>query len=290
MDFYAIVGGHQQAVYRMDIEQGLQGLLADEFNKQAALILDPGLVVVPFERENFHPDKTEVLEISPFDLPEHIYNPTENAVGWPVLPSDDETLSRVYCVFGYDQAANRLIFQVIPRSQRISAAGWSIILAGNTFTKLESSGLVLGANCHAVYDNGSLKFKSMWWLKQVIDISAYYRIATEGDIEDLAALDSVKVESLDALKERSGPWVCTRIAYILDSGVLQNFTPHQLSQKAGEFGVQLEVVEDAGDPKIVIPQEPKALRAVLKFLEEEYYAGPITGAAYEANSKRKINA
>jgi len=288
MDFFAIVGGQQQGVYRMNIDQALQDQLSTMFQEQAQSLLDESLEVVPFERENFHPDETEVLQIAPFDLPELIFAPTENAVGWSVLPRDDDLLARVYCVFGYDAENDRIVFQVIPRAQRLNSSGFSLIISNDTFNRLTSPGLVLGTSCHAVYERGSLRFRSMWWTKQILDISSYYRAATEADIERFAAMGNVAVEDIVSLKERSGQWVRTRVAYILDSGVLTNFSIDDLRQKANEFGVNLEAVEDQGISKLVIPQDPKALRSVLKFLEEEYYAGPITGVAYEANSKRRM--
>lgn len=287
MDFFAIVGGHPRAVYRLELHQELQNQLDVTFNEHAEQLWSPDLTVVPFERENFHPDESEILEIRPFDLPEFIYDPLQNVVGCPTLPLDDETLSRVYCVFAYDSGGERLIFQVITRSQRLSRSNLNLILQNNVFTRLGNPGLILSGACHAVYRDSALRFRSMWWLKQIIDISDYYRAATEADVDKFAQIPAVKVENLDSLKQKSGQWVRTRLAYILDSGVLEHFTPMQLSQKAAEFGVQLACVNEDGNEKLVIPEAPKSLRAALKFLEEEYYEGPITGAAYEANSKRR---
>ncbi|WP_454752053.1 hypothetical protein [Cupriavidus necator] len=287
MDFFAIVGGHALAVYRIELHQELQSHLDQMFRAHADQLWCPDLVVVPFERENFHPDETEILEIEPFDLPEFIYEPLQNPVGWPVLPLDDDTLSRVYCVFAYDATDEEIIFQVITKSQRLSRTNMNIVLRNNVFTKLADPGLVLAGACHAVYQDNALRFKSMWWLKQIIDIGDYYRAATEADVERFSEIPSVRVENLEALKRKSGQWVRTRVAYILDSGVLEAFTPQQLAQKAAEFGVTLNCVNEDGLDKLVIPEAPKDLRAALKFLEEEYYAGPITGAAYEANSKRR---
>ena len=290
MDFFAIVGGHQQAVYRIDVQQDIQGQLEELFRAQAEQFLDENLVVVPFERENFHPDDTEILQIQPYDLPEFLYEPLQNAVGWPVLPLDDETLSRVYCVFAYGHQEELLVFQVIAKAQRLSRDGWNLVLRNDVFTRLTDPGLVLSSTCHAVYHGNALLFKSMWWLKQIIDISDYYRAATSADVDRFTEIPSVKVENPAVLKERSGQWVRTRLAYILDSGVLEAFTPQQLSAKAKDFGVTLDCVDENGQNKLLIPEAPKELRAVLKFLEEEYYEGPITGAAYEANSKRKRDA
>jgi hypothetical protein len=285
--FFSIVGGHQQAVYRIDVQQDTQGELERLFRAHADQFLDENLIIVPFERENFHPDDTEVLRIQPYDLPEFLYEPLQNPIGWPVLPVDDETLSRVYCVFAYDHQDELLVFQVIAKTQRLGRDGWNLVLRNNVFTRLTDPGLILSAGCHAVYRHNALFFKSMWWLKQIIDISDYYRAATSADVDRFTEIATIKVQDPVALKERSGQWVRTRLAYILDSKVLEAFTPQQLSTKAKDFGVTLECVEENGQSKLLIPESPKELRAALKFLEEEYYEGPITGAAYEANSKRK---
>lgn len=288
MDFFALVGGHQAAAYRLDLEQSLQANLKGRFQQHADEMLKASLTVVPFERENFQPDESEVLEISPYDLPELIFEPISNPVGWPVLPLDESLLARVYCLFGYDASLDQVIFQVIPRTQRLAGSTFGIILSGSTFEHLKSPGLLLGNACHAVYANSSLRFRSMWWLKQIIDISSYYRAATEADLERLAEMECVKVENVTSLKQKSGQWVRTRVAYILDSGVLEKCSAAELADKAKHFGLALDVIDESGVSKLVIPEEPRQLRSVLKFLEEEYYAGPITGASYEANSKRRI--
>lgn len=286
MDYFALTGGLAKAVYRIDIDPAIQNDLDQWFNLQAAQLLDPQLVVVPFERENFKPDETEVLQITPFDLPDLFFDPTQNPVGWPVLPTDDDVLARVYCVFAYDAALQRVIFQVVPKAQRLSVKWWRLVaMHGDTFTRLNHPGLVLGDSCHAVYEPNSLKFRSLHWAKQLIDITHYYRAATEADIAAFAALGSVEVEDLDTL-QRTGQWHRTRMAYILDSGVLDNFSPEQLSAQAANFAVDISVVDVNGVKKLVIPKDLRKLREMLKFLEEEYYSGPITGVSYEANSKR----
>lgn len=282
-----MVAGQTKSVFRMDIHQDLQDQLDISFREQAGQFWNEGLEVVPFERENFHPDESEVLSIDPFDLPELIYEPIQNPVGWQVLPTDDETLGRVYCIFAYDDATGEVAFQVIGRQQRLSRDGLNIILRNDVFTRLGDPGLILSGACHAAYRGSELRFRSMWWLKQAIDIDSYYRAATDADVNQFVALACVKVENPDRLRQGAGQWVRTRLAYVLDSGVLENFTPQQLSQKAAGFGVQLQTVVEGGQEKLVIPESGRELRAALKFLEEEYYEGPITGAGYEANSKRR---
>lgn len=284
MDFFAVVDG--QIAYRLDLEQQLQKAMSAAFGAQALQLLDPDLEVVEFKRENFNPDESEVLEITPFDLPANLYDITQNPVGAAVLPIDEEQLSRVTCVYGYDAQSQRVCFQVIGKSQRLSKNILALILSKNTFQKLGHAGLVIGNECHAVFENNSIKFKSIYKLKQIIDISAYYREATAADVQQFAQLPNLKVAN-QAMLEGSGAWVRTRVAYILDSGVLTAQTPQQLSTLALAAAVKLDFVSEDGVDKLVIPDDRRQLRAILKFLEEEYYSGAITGLPYEANSKRK---
>ncbi|WP_434771816.1 hypothetical protein [Pseudomonas entomophila] len=287
MDFFAIAGS--ATIYRLDLEKNLQRELSAAFLRYASEFLDPALVVVPFQRENFKPDETEILEIAPFDIPAHIYDPVQNAVGCQVLPHRGSVVETVNCIYGYDAATQMYVFQVIPASQRIAGGRLNIFqgISTSTFSKSTASGLMIGESCHAVALAGSLKFRSMWWLKQIIDISQHYRAATEADIDSLSQMPTVSVENLDQLKRGSGQWIRTRVAYILDSGILNAYTPTQLLQLANGHNVPLQLVQESGVEKILIPKDTQQLRSVLKFLEEEYYAGPITGLSYETSNKRR---
>lgn len=287
MDFFAIAGHPTKKIYRLNIEQQLQSELERQFLRQANAVVDPDLEVIPFEGGNFTPDDSEILEISPFDIPAEIYDPLQNIVGCETLPGDDETIGSVYCIFGYDGDSEKLIFQVIQKQQRLAASSWAMFLSRDTFKRMEDPGLVLGAACHAVYQGGSLKFKSMWWVKQIFDISDFYRGATDADVDRFARCETVLVDDVAELKKNTGQWARTRIAFILDSGILENYTPEQLATQAADFDVPLQLETDAGVVRLRIPLERKPLRAVLKFLEEELYIGVITGERYEANSKRK---
>lgn len=292
MDFFVISGAPAQKMFRLEIEQQLQNELEEQFLEQAQALSSNELVVVPFEGGNFTPDDTEVLEINPFDLPAFIYDSLENPAGCDTISAADlEALSSVYCIFGYEASSETLIFQVIQKQQRLTnKANWAIFLSRDVFKKLEDPGLILGGACHAVYEKGSLKFKSMWWIKQIFDISEFYREATDADVETFSQISTVLIDDVELLKKKTGQWARTRIAFIVDSGILTKYTPKQLAEKAEQFDVPLVVEVDqdgSGTEKLRIPQEGKDLRAVLKFLEEEFYIGVITGLPYEANSKRK---
>ncbi|MCM2569689.1 hypothetical protein NAT65_01215 [Achromobacter xylosoxidans] len=288
MDFFAIANAPVQKVYRILLEQRVQASMDALFEQQGNVISDPNLAVIPFEGGNFTPDESEVLEISPYDLPAFIFDPLQNVAGCETLPASDEVIGSISSVFAYDAATDKLIFQVIQKAQRLATSSLAILLSKNTFKRLDDPGLVLGSAAHAVYEAGCLKFKSMWWAKQIFDISDFYRNATEADVDRFAQIPALHVSDLAKLKKKTGQWARTRIAFIVDSGVLNKFTPSQLAAQAQQFNLTLDVVQGAaGHEQLVIPEDMKELRSVLKFLEEEFYIGVITGVPYETNSKRK---
>lgn len=287
MDFFAIANFPTSTVYRLSIEQSIQAEMDLLFSSQEEAITSPDLTAIPFEGGNFTPDDSEVLEIKPYDLPAFIFDPLQNVAGCPTLPNSDDVIGSVSCVFAYDAGADKLIFQVIQKSQRLATANWAILLSQNTFKRLTEPGLVLGYNAHAVYEAGSLKFRSMWWAKQIFDISDFYRAATESDVDEFAQIPTVYVSDLARLKNKAGQWARSRIAFIVDSGVLTRFTPTQLASQAQQFDVVLNVQQGPHGDQLVIPEDGRELRSVLKFLEEEFYIGVITGVPYETNSKRK---
>lgn len=288
MDFFVILNKNK-IVYRIDVHAEIQEELTSRFISYADKFLNEGLEVVPFQNNNFRPDETEVIEIKQFDLPNFLFDPLQNVEGWEILPNEEDVISKISCIFGYDADQDILIFQVIRNQQRLTRNCLNLILRNNIFTRLENSGFVLGNECHAVFKNGSLKFKSLWWLSQIIDIDEYYRPATDADVDAFCNLPTLKVEDANFLKNECGRWYRTRIAYILDSQKLINFTPEQLKEKSEYVqSVELKLVSENGEDKIFIPKDRRALRVLLKFLEEEIYLGPITGDTFETNSKRMV--
>jgi hypothetical protein len=64
--------------------------------------------------------------------------------------------------------------------------------------------------------------------------------------------------------------------------------PRIAANKAKAFGVTIEVKRPDGADKIHLPSEKKALKSVVKFLNEEYFHGELTEELCETNSLRRF--
>ena len=70
-----------------------------------------------------------------------------------------------------------------------------------------------------------------------------------------------------------------------DSDILIHFSARDIQEKAGNYKVKIQVVND----KIVFPIENREAKKLLQFLSEEIFRGAITEARYETNSKKKTD-
>ena len=54
------------------------------------------------------------------------------------------------------------------------------------------------------------------------------------------------------------------------------------------FDIEIEVPRVKGKDKIQLPKQKKHLKAIVKFLNEEYFHGELTSQLYETNSLRPL--
>ena len=82
-------------------------------------------------------------------------------------------------------------------------------------------------------------------------------------------------------------WFRNRLTLLKDSGVLDRYSAKEIESKAKGFGVPIQIVNG----KILLPSDANTARKLLRFLNEEYFRGAITGKVYTTNVKqaRRLN-
>lgn len=125
-------------------------------------------------------------------------------------------------------------------------------------------------------------------LRQIFDLSAYYREATDSDITDFSALNTVKVDDIAELIAISDSWIRRKFSLIQQSQILENTPMNDIKAVAVEFNIPLEtIMGDDGLERIVIPTTNKSvLKTILRFLDENYYKSPLSRTQFITNSKR----
>ena len=192
-------------------------------------------------------------------------------------------------VVGYDfsDGQQRLYFQNFD-SRRVLVPGRRFAIHpmadASTFSQLTRPVLILDSNISAIWADGVLKFKSFHLAKQLFDLSACFTEATDEQIAQFVDHSRLQCPDFARFLRVCNTWSRTKIALILRGGILDYATGDMIRDAAAsvEYEVQMN-----GD-RIVLPEEKGALRALLQFLDEDIYRGPISQRRLLSSGKRQL--
>ena len=186
-----------------------------------------------------------------------------------------------------DGERERILVQSFAASQSLSRP-WlvSLLFEGGTYTRLESSAFRLDDKLVCIVEDGLIKFRSLYNLGRVINTSAIFSAATDGEVRSFAAAYSNLFEIADVngfvnSASRNARKYMTSLAR---SGALRNHTAQTL--QAASTGTKLAIAVQNG--KIVMPNKGGAITELMRFLNDGRYVGPISGEAFITNSRRLV--
>jgi hypothetical protein len=275
-------------IMRLNLTRDSQDLLCELFVNATALILNSNNTFVEFNG-GYRPDAGEVQLINNYTIGQEIINALTEPTSIVSFTPDLDCLPEIKGIFtGVIEPEVVVAFQKFNKNQYITRKGISLLHNRNTFEKISSFGISIEDSVDCVYKDNKLFFKTFFSARQALDLSQYYRLATDKDIDSFISHPSVNVNNEQAFRENADTWVRRKIALIYDSGTLNQIPPSEIAEKASEYNLTIEIIEEQGMPKINLPNEKTELKHVLKFLDDEIYKGPLSSNTYETNSKKKL--
>lgn len=291
LPFFALLGtADEPRVALLVLKQSVQRDLTTLFAEQrAAFLADAKLVAWD---PGYEPSPDENLFLEPFEPPVAITNALANPVGQEHLGFSVETLKEIRgIVTGVWTSTDRWISaQVFDRRRLLSPALFSLLHEDGTFVRLQEPGITLDAQLAAAIEETRLIFHSFTVVRRLFNMMAYFAEATEQQVRDLATHPAVHVENIEGFVQGADTWTRKKIALIERSGILNTQKPKQVAKVADEYGLQLTIKKVDGEDKIAIPSEKKEMKAVLQFLDEDYFTSSLTHTQFVTNSKRKLAA
>ena len=237
----------------------------------------------------YKPEAGEVLFINNYDDIDDLSAAITAPLSVEVVEPTEEFFSKIKALFtGYelDGGTVRILLQNFDRRKIISTNGLSIFHASNVYKKIEGIGLTIDHKLTAILENQKLKFFSFHYARQVFDLSAYYKEATDEDVQSFADEDVIKVENKEQLIQMSDSWVRRKISLIQQSGILQSVPVNTMKAAATEFNIPFVTENDGARELIVLPENKADLKKVLRFLDEDYYKSLLSKTSFVTNSKR----
>lgn len=261
-------------VKKLRVTREIQKELTSTFSNAQTKLMNADHEYIEFDG-SYKPDMDEILYIENFELPETIKNaikvPTSTGELRPKEAKDQE-INAIFTGKVNNDDEYLISFQNFQRNQIISGRGIGIILAKDTFKKIDKLALNFKDEVDCVYQDNNLYFSSYWIARQVFDLSEYYKKATDKDLHEFIQRDELYCQNESVFMANSDDWIRRKVAMIQDKQVLEKYSAKEIKKAAHAHNVQFKLEGE----KIFIPDEKQELKDMLKFLDENIYKGPLT--------------
>ncbi|MCR9184231.1 MAG: DUF4868 domain-containing protein [Halieaceae bacterium] len=290
-NLFALVDNDDASIRRIPLTAALNTELAQLFTEQQTALL--GDKQAMSFTGSYNVDEGEIFTIAEYPLPPVIGHAISNPLTCQVLDLNTET-QRIKALFsGIWSAANKAVnFQVFDAGKLLKR-GYTLIGSGDTYKKLEEPGLMLQDKLTAHYQNGTLHFSSYHNTKRFLDLADYYREATDTDLDAFAASDLFAFEDEAGFKDQADSIIRKKIALLQKNEVLKDIAVTDIQIVANNFNAELPEEHHINiavneDGKLVIPEDKKQLKELIRFLDEDYVTAPLTKRKCLTNSKQYL--
>ena len=285
--FFALVQDEAAPVRRIQVSQDLNNDLATLFEEQRNALLNKEREQIDYA-PTFFRDDDELLRIRDFQVPAEL----ASAAKQPILCPPFEITNRHVAIRGIvatDFDADEYLFQTFDRRREISTNRISMILSKDTFRRLEEPGLTLDSKLVAAIKNGVLIFESYYQARRVLDLTKYYREATDDDLRAFCSHGKLMVENADEVIRKADSWIRKKVALITQSKLLDNVSPQSILKVAKVYGLEISFSGTGNNKKLVLPLNKKELKNLLRFLDEDFYTSGLSSNRFVSNSKRLLS-
>lgn len=236
----------------------------------------------------YRPQENELLYISNFDDVDGIKAAILRPQGCQEFALKSGSLESIKAIFtGYIKNGNiQVLIQGFDRRRIINASGFSLVQTDHAFGRFEGGGLTLDNKLTAVLDDEALKFSSYHYVRQIFDLSAYCREASDLDLRTFQQHSALQFADPQQFIDGADAWVRRKVMLIQQSGILDFCPANKLAAIAKYCELNLQLAGESGQEKIVIPADRQEVKQILRFLDEDYYQSPQSTAKYMAKARR----
>lgn len=169
-------------------------------------------------------------------------------------------------------------------SQQVLSRRFSLLQQGNAFRQLTDPAFTLDNSLTCLVEDGKIKFKSLQKLRSIIDMVELYRAATDAEVQAFAGHTNLAVWDVPAFVAATNQTSRKLIHAVAASGTLDHYTPAEIQTAAQSTGLTVTIQNG----KVEMPREHIGIKALLQFLNESRYSGPLSHHPYVTNSQRPV--
>jgi hypothetical protein len=305
--FFAILAdGDNKYALRVPVTKPVQDALIEEFERQSLEFVRYSHRVEnadgvlqkqedDSERIEFFPlftvdDKSQVFELEDFEIDDFILDAARkpDSVGDLRLTTDTIPKIKAFCAAEKKGPKTTIYFQAFDRRRSLSTNNWTFLQSRNSFSKLDHSGFTLADSLSAIYQNGSLLFRSYAVVSRFLSLVSVFNEASDSKVDEVLKNKTLWVKDAASVIAGLDSLMRKQFTAISGSGVLEKASPQKIAKAAKEFDFTVSLVTSKGKQQVEFPDAKRDQKDLLKLLTEGYYLGPVTGEKFQSNSHRPL--
>lgn len=272
---------------RIPLSAEIQNEVSALFRDQEADFRSAAQEEIAFDGK-YKPEEGECLSISDYDDIDNLHHAVANPLSVPEIAPTTAEFEGIKALFsGRTEGSQQIVLmQTFDKRKVLSNRGLSLFHAANVYRKIEGVGLTLDTRVAAILEDSKLRFFSFHAARQILDLTQYYKEATDEDLRDLS--NSVHVADVSNFVAASDSWVRRKVALVMQSAILDKIDLEETKKVALVFGIDLNTTIVGEKSVLVLPENKAELKKVLRFLDEDYFQSVLLSTPHLSNSKRQI--
>jgi hypothetical protein len=277
-------------VLRIRVNAQLRGELSEKFSEMAAGFEDHD--VRDYSSSFFKVHNNELIRRPRFTMPGEYtaaFNDIQSVPSLQLPPPPDFELKALVA-----HRSGETLFQGYTAQRELSRNRWALVLSGDTFSRFESAGLMVGSTLAAIVRGTDLLINTFSQVRDVLKLTDMYRQASDTDVRTFLGhplfvpLDQASTE---IVVKTVGTTARKRISTILTDGVLGAVTVQQLKDYAAQHpSTTLTVTTVGGKEMIEVPTSAAGVSKLAQLLTGSYFKHGLNGESCVANSFHPVPA
>jgi hypothetical protein len=270
----------------------LNAALQNELSEKFAVIDDDFRKrdVVDY-KSTFYRVGNELIRRAPFNLPAEYAAAFSDIQSVPPLRFPLPTGFHLKAIVAHRPGES--LFQGHTAQRELSKNRWALVPSGDTFSRFEDTGLMVGGTLAASVRGAELFINTFSQVRDVLRLTDMYRQASDGDIRTFLSHDlfsPLDQATTDIVVKTLGTTARKRITNVLADGVLGAVTVQQLREYAARYpeAATLTVVTAAGTERVVLPTAASGVSKIIDLLTGSFFTHELSGQPCATNSYRPL--
>lgn len=271
-------------IKRVRLDANVQQAVENIFGQQEAEFRNGITEEIPFDGA-WTPDDDQLLTIDvPLEAQIFEATLTANALAVPDINTAAFAGEGIKALFT-GRTVNGATTVLIQRftSQQVLERRFALFQVGNAFRQLTEPAFTLDSALACIIEGGKMKFKSQQKLRSIINMVDIYRAATNQEVQAFAGHARLAIADVGAFVTMTNQVSRKLIHAISNNGTLDAHDPAIIQAAAQQTSLAITIENG----RIVMPTTHGEVKALLQFLNESRYSGPLSGQPFVTNSQRR---